>query len=97
MPGGAGFQTIPSSSSAMERLKPWRSLSFRERRTWRRSLRDWAWGRSSSMVSLAMGIFGYLLYSCFYATWIFMIRCGLDGFLGGRRFWVNWMGMASAF
>ena len=56
MPRVARFQTMPSSSSAMERLKPWRSLSFMERTTWRRSLRDWAWGISSSMVSLAMGI-----------------------------------------
>src|SRR5258707_7782725 len=57
MPRVARFQTIPSSSSATERLKPWRSLSFMERRTWRRSFNDWACGISSSMVSLAMGIF----------------------------------------
>ena len=32
-------------------------LVFHGAETWRRSLRDWAWGISSSMVSLAMGIF----------------------------------------
>src|ERR1700691_4875538 len=56
MPRVARFQAEASSSSAIEMLKPWRSLSLSERTAWRRSLRDCACSMANSSVSEAMGM-----------------------------------------
>src|SRR4051812_32352236 len=55
-PSVADRQVTASSISATEMLKLWGSWSFKERTTWRRSLRDWACSMRSSRVRWATGM-----------------------------------------
>src|SRR5580698_10608860 len=55
-PSVARFHAEASSSSAIEMLKLWRSLSLSERTAWRRSFNDCACSMASSSVSEAMGM-----------------------------------------